>query len=114
MICRKQLLDMLSDTPVQDADDILLPLFHAGMISESDYNQLKEEMTRKEILANHKAAISQHKDGRWRTYVPTPSGKIKLKVRTTRDKLEDDIVAAYKAIHKIQERSMTLDECYWK
>ena len=114
MICKKQLLDMLSGTPTKDADNILLPLFHAGMIEESDYNQLKEEMTRKEILANHKSAISLHKDGRWRTYVPTPSGKTKLKVRTTREKLEDDIVAAYKAIHKVQERGMTFDECYWK
>ncbi|MDO4344120.1 MAG: site-specific integrase [Eubacteriales bacterium] len=114
MLDKDFLWKIIDEMPAQDADSILRSFVNAGKMSMSDYSQIKEDMTRKEILKNHKAAISQHKDGRWRTYVPTPSGKPKLKVRTTREKLEDDIVEAYKAIQQAQKQGITFEECYWR
>ncbi|MCD7763111.1 MAG: tyrosine-type recombinase/integrase [Lachnospiraceae bacterium] len=70
-------------------------------------------MTRKEILATHRAKIAQHADGRWRTYVVTAEGKKRQLVRTTLKKLEDDIVQNYKEVHGTPDKSPTFKACYY-
>ncbi len=95
-----------------EAVNLLQSLHKDDIITEDCYRQVYNDMTRKEILKNHSAKISQHTDGRWRTYITTPEGKKKQLVRTTRKKLEDDIVENYKQVHGEEAGGMTFDECY--
>lgn len=85
-------------------EQILRSYLQTTLQEESESKEAKKELTREEILKSHKAKVAQHRDGRWRTYVPTFSGKHKLKVRTTREKLEDDIVEAYLELQEAQEQ----------
>lgn len=66
-----------------------------GIINLS-YVQDKYEMNKREkILSYHKWAISQGKDGKWRTYIPDgPNGRRMIKKSSKAD-LEDAVIAFY-------------------
>lgn len=65
---------------------------------------------RKQMLAKHQYEIWQGKDEAWYTYIPDKETGRKLKRRTSRKKLEDDIIEYYTAmeenpfIHDLFER----------
>lgn len=66
------------------------------MLDLSTLKTAKELNVRKEILDNHKWAISQFSDGSWRTYLPDKNGKRKQIRRKERKDLEDVVVEYYK------------------
>lgn len=101
--------------PLTKVQDVLQPLYSNGIISFDSYKQILEDKMRKEILAQHPFKISQHKDGRWRTYVITPDGNRRQLVRTTRRNLENDIIANYKKNHCVEddEDSPSFRDCYF-
>lgn len=70
-------------------------------IIDLSYVQEKIEMTkRKQMLGKHQYEIWQGKDEAWYTYIPDKEMGRKLKRRTSRKKLEDDIIAYYVAIEE--------------
>lgn len=70
-------------------------------IIDLSYVQEKIEMTkRKQMLGKHQYEIWQGKDEAWYTYIPDKEMGRKLKRRTCRKKLEDDIIAYYVAIEE--------------
>lgn len=80
-------------------------------IIDLSYVQEKIEMSkRKQMLAKHQYEIWQGKDEAWYTYIPDKETGRKLKRRTSRKKLEDDIIEYYTAmeenpfIHDLFER----------
>lgn len=63
--------------------------------------QEKIEMAkRKQMLAKHQYEIWQGNDGAWYTYFPDKEKSRKLKRRTSKKKLEDDIIAYYVSIEE--------------
>ena len=63
-----------------------------GIINIS-YIQDKYEMNkRKELLEKHQWAISQGKDGYWRTYLPDEEKGRRMIKKTTRKAVEDEVV----------------------
>lgn len=77
-------------------DEALKFAIENGIINLS-YVQDKYEMNKREkILSNHKWAIGQGKDGKWRTYIPDgPNGRRMIK-KSSRSDLEDAVIAFYK------------------
>lgn len=67
----------------------------SGIIDLS-YVQDKYEMNKREkMLSAHKWAISQGKDGKWRTYIPDENNGRKMIKRTSKSDLEDAVIAYY-------------------
>ena len=114
MLGTQDIKEMIGGLSASEANCILRPLRENGIITSSCYRQIYEELTKKEILAKHTAKISQHADGRWRTYVVTAEGKKRQLVRTVRSKLEDDIVQNYKEVHNIAGNGPSFKTCYFR
>ncbi len=114
MLGTQDIKEMIRGLSASEANCILRPLRENGIITSSCYRQIYEELTKKEILAKHTAKISQHADGRWRTYVVTAEGKKRQLVRTVRSKLEDDIVQNYKEVHNIAGNGPSFKTCYFR
>ena len=83
------------------ADDkaakILRFLLTDGSIDLGDAESAMNKARRREILNEHHFAITQGKDGRWRTYVRIKDSKKKRKMlaKSSREKLEDAICDFY-------------------
>lgn len=74
-------------------DEALKFAVENGIIDLS-YVQEKYEMNkRKELLSNHKWAISQGKDGYWRTYLPDEEKGRRMIKKTTQKAVEDEVVS---------------------
>lgn len=70
-------------------------------IIDISYVQEKIEMAkRKELLEKHSYEIWQGKDDAWYTYFPDKEKVRKLKRRTSKKRLENDIIAYYAAIEE--------------
>lgn len=110
----QEIKEMVAGLSASKAICILKPLLDNGIITLDCYRQIYEEMTRKEILAKHTAKISQHSDGKWRTYVITAEGKKRQLVRTTLDKLKEDIVRNYNEVHGLAGSSPSFQTCYYR
>ncbi len=83
-----------------------------GTLNLDDVQQRSEMKERTEILKKHKYAITQGKDGKWRTYVPDASrerGRRQIK-KSTQKSLEDEIVAYYRKLERKDE--LTLETLY--
>lgn len=73
-------------------DDVLKFAIESGMIDLS-YIQDKYEMSkREELLSKHKWAISQGKDGYWRTYLPDEEKGRRMIKKTTKKAVEDEVI----------------------
>lgn len=73
-------------------DEVLQFAIENGIINIS-YIQDKYEMNkRKELLEKHQWAISQGKDGYWRTYLPNEEKGRRMIKKTTRKAVEDEVV----------------------
>ena len=78
----------------------------SGMIDLS-YIQDKYEMNkREELLSKHKWAISQGKDGYWRTYLLDEEGKRKMVKKKTRKDVENAVIDYYKTSEKYTFKSV--------
>ena len=79
-------------------------------IIDLSYVQEKIEMNkRKDILEKHPWAISQGKDGNWRTYIPDEKCGRRMLKRNTRKKLEDSVIEFYM---QNQDSLKTFKEAY--
>lgn len=94
---------------------ILQLLQNHAKISYDDVLALQEEMTKKEILAQHKYAITLNKDGRYSTYLPddTKSSNRRKVVKPTKESLEQEIIRFYKDKEKSKSKErMSLRKLY--
>lgn len=81
-----------------------------GIINVS-YIQDEFEMNKREkILSKHRWAISQGKDGLWRTYLPDEQKRRVMIKRTTKKDVEDKVIAFYK---KQEEKPKTFNDAYF-
>lgn len=79
-------------------------------IIDLSYVQDKYEMSkREELLKKHKWAISQGKDGYWRTYLPDDEKGRKLVKKKNKGDLEALVVDFYKSL---EDRPKTFEEAY--
>ena len=78
------------------SNDILRFIINNGMINIDDVQNSMEAMERKELLEKHPYKIWEGKDGKWYTYLPDGERR-KLKKRTTRKAVEDDVIGYLKA-----------------
>lgn len=98
-------------------DDVLKFAIESGMIDLS-YIQDKYEMSkREELLSNHKWAISQGKDGYWRTYLPDEEKGRKMVKRKTQKDIENLVISYIKSQSEEEEikkknKKITLEELY--
>lgn len=90
--------------------DLLKYALSHGMIDMSYMQEQVEMNKRKELLEKHPYAITQGKDGRWRTYIPVKEGRKLLKL-STKEKIEDRLVEYYKSI---EEAPKTFEDMYFK
>lgn len=90
-------------------DDALKFAIENGII-DLLYVQEKYEMSkREELLEKHKWAISQGKDGYWRTYLPDGNNGRKMIKKHTRKDAEDAVIGYYK---KQEEKDRTFLDVY--
>lgn len=66
-----------------------------GIIDMSHVQQMVEMNRRKELLKKHPFSIWQGRDGYWRTYFPTETGRC-MKKRSSRDGIEDLVAEFWK------------------
>lgn len=101
---------MNNQTNVSDKKEILQYAVDSGIINLESIKNVVDDMTKKEILAQHKYAIVQGSDGRWSTRVPLDDGTSAVRHRKTREKLEDYLVNYYKELKK----SIYIKDVFWK
>ena len=97
--------------------DVLNFLLETANISLEDVAQDMKKSKVAKVLERHSNTISQHKDGRWRTYVKQSDGKRKLLVAPTEGKLQEMLVEHYERIDKkYQADYITVEQLYpaWK
>ena len=84
---------------------------YANLSSIDNVLALQEEMTKKDILAQHKYAITLNKDGRYSTYLPddTKSSKRRKVVKPSQELLEKEIVRFYKDKENKKQRTHALN-----
>lgn len=81
-------------------------------IIDLSYIQDKYEMSkREELLSKHKWAISQGKDGYWRTYLLDKEGKRKMVKKKTKKDVENAVIDYYKTSEKHTFKTMYAE---WK
>ena len=73
-------------------DKLLLNLLVEHGILKSATHTPEEEIMREKILRQHPYKIYKGSDGRWTTYLPTPSGRI-VKKKKSKKELEDLVIA---------------------
>lgn len=81
-----------------------------GMIDMSYIREQVEMNKRKDILKMHPWAVSQGKDGKWRTYIPDEQRGRRMLKRNTQKKLEDAVVEFYR---QSQELPKTFKDAYF-
>lgn len=101
---------MNNQTNVSDKKEILQYAVDSGIINLESIKNVVDDMTKKEILAQHKYAIVQGSDGRWSTRVPLDDGTSAVRHRKTREELEDYVVNYYKELKK----SIYIKDVFWK
>ena len=99
-----------NQTNVSDKKEILQYAVDSGIIILEIIKNVVDDMTKKEILAQHKYAIVQGSDGRWSTRVPLDDGTSAVRHRKTREELEDYLVNYYKELKK----SIYIKDVFWK
>jgi hypothetical protein len=67
------------------------------------------DMNRKEILSQHKHAITQGKDGRWSTRISLENGKSVVRHRKTKEELEDYLVDYYRSL----QEAVYIKDVFW-
>ena len=86
-----------------------------GMIDVDDVREKIVDKERTQILSKHPYAISQGKDGRWRTWVPDKTKKEGRKkiAKSNREDLEEAIIRFYLDTDlELRRKRMTLRELY--
>lgn len=73
-----------------------------------------EMKKREELLAKHVGSVWQGENGYWYTRLPAPNGGKVLKKRKSRDDLENDIIACYKALETVSVEDMFHQWADWK
>lgn len=88
-----------------DVDEVLRYAIENEIINYSDIEKKIAETKRKKYLQEHKWAISQGKDGYWRSYIPDiKKGRRMIKKKSKAD-LEDTVVEYYQQTEEnLQER----------
>ncbi|MCF2679785.1 tyrosine-type recombinase/integrase [Faecalicatena contorta] len=82
------------------------------IIDIDDVRKKVEMKKRTEILKQHKYAITQGKDGCWRTYLPDPTKPNKRKQikKSSKEKIENVVIEYYEKAQK--KESMTIEQLY--
>ena len=98
-----------------NSDSLLCFLLDRCNMSLEDARSEIEKMTSKKYLEKHAFDIWQGADSRWRTYLPddTAKNKRRLIAKSTREKIETEIITYYKELNKSkQKEKITLRSFY--
>ncbi len=91
-----------------DDMEVLQFLVESGKIDLSHMRDKMNMAKRKELLAKHNWAITQGKDGCWRTYLPDEeNGRIMIK-KSSLEKIEDAVIGFYEA----KDENPTIQEVF--
>ena len=105
----------MNTDPKVNAGDVLLYLEKNGSIDLSGVVAEMNKAKRKQILQEHPYAISQGKDGRWRTYVPdaTKANGRRQIAKSTLNGLQEAIVETYENCEDNNKyRNITVAQLY--
>ena len=95
--------------------ELLQFLLSRSKLSIEDVHCEMENMKNQKYLENHMYEIWQGNDGRWRTYLPdsTTQKERRLIAKSTREKLEKEVIRYYKSIdEQEQAKLVTLETWY--
>lgn len=87
-------MQTLTDT--ENVDEVLQYACDNSIINIDSIKSAVEDMTTKNILAQHKYALTQGSDGRWSTRIVLDNGKTAVRHRKTKEELEKYLVRYYK------------------
>ena len=79
-----------------DEKEILQLAIDNNIIDLNNLRAAVVDMKKKELLSQHKFAITQGKDGRWSTRVVLDDGTKAVRHRKTREELEQYLISFYK------------------
>ena len=104
------LMDVTTNYNIKDEKELLQFALEKRIIDVESIKNVVADMTRKEILAQHKYAIIQGSDGRWSTRVVQEDGTNAVRHRKSRGGLEDYLVEFYKS----KEQAIYIADVFWK
>ena len=90
-------MDVTTNYNIKDEKELLQFALEKRIIDVESIKNVVADMTRKEILAQHKYAIIQGSDGRWSTRIVQEDGTNAVRHRKSREALEDYLVEFYKS-----------------
>jgi integrase len=93
----------------QNEQEILQYAISHDIIDLENLGCVVTDMNRKEILSQHKHAITQGKDGRWSTRITLENGKSVVRHRTTKEELENFLVDYYKSL----QEAVYIKDVFW-
>lgn len=88
---------------MKNQNEVLNYAMQNGIINLADIQQLVEMTKRQKTLENHKWSIYQGSDGKWRTYLPDDIKGRKLIKKSTKEDVENAIIAYYNAKEKAEQ-----------
>lgn len=92
--------------------DILSFLIQSDIIKMNDVETAMKQAELKKFLKQHPYAITQGKDGRYRTYIKTADGRKQI-AKSTLEKLNYELYEHYKRINEKKQKSLkTLEELF--
>ena len=103
-------MDVSSNYNIKDEKELLQFALDKRTIDVESIKNVVADMTRKEILAQHKYAIIQGSDGRWSTRIVQEDGTNAVRHRKSREALEDYLVEFYKS----KEQAIYIADVFWK
>lgn len=89
-------------------DDLLKYAIENGMIDLSYVQEQIEMNKRKELLGKHPYTISHGNDGKWRTYLPDKEKGRRMIKKSTKEAVEDEIIAYWKS----ESENPTINEVF--
>ena len=106
----------MGEEPLRQEVQYLQYLLSRCKLTIEDVQSEMENMRNEKYLRSHLYEIWQGKDGRWRTHLPDANSKSerrRLIAKSTREKLEKEIIRYYKSIdEQEQAKKVTLKEWY--
>lgn len=104
-----------SNTTEYNDSEVLKYLIQSGNINMNDVETAMRQAEQEKIIQEkHPYAITQGKDGRWRTYIKTNDGR-KLIAKATLEKLNNTLYEHYKVVDaEATNGSITLKQLYPK
>ncbi len=96
--------------------ELLQFLLSKSKLTVEDVHCEMENMKNQKYLENHMYEIWQGNDGRWKTYLPdsTTQKERRLIAKSTREKLEKEVIRYYKSIDELEQAKLVTLETWYQ